>query len=277
MKQITPVKLVVAGCTVCILLTLSIRSQVYERAESNRQLSSSAPSPQPSEKNKITVHFHNRRPFYMSDGDEVHGLVADPIAMAFRHADIPFEWQETPAKRQLDIIERNADASCAAGWFKTPEREAFARYTLPVYQDKPFVAVSRADTELLAETESIDRVLMERRLQLLVKTGYSYGSSIDDGIKKFQPRQVETTAENQNILDMIENYRADYSFMTEEEAHDLLLLSGKRNHVFKLVHFLNMPPGNTRHIICSRQVEPAIISRLDSAIRSLRLMKEEHR
>jgi uncharacterized protein (TIGR02285 family) len=270
MKRIRLRHLVIAGCATTILATLFIRSYVYEVTEPHRQ-PASFPSPlaETSNSETITVHFHDRRPFYMRSADEVHGLVADPIATAFEHADIPFKWQETPAKRQLDIIARNEDKSCAAGWFKTPERETFAIYTLPVYQDKPFVAVARADNEYLAETEILDRVLQERRLELLVKEGYSYGEYVDGRLKTLAPRQVKTTADNRNILKMIESYRADYSFMTEEEAYDLLIFSGVKRTSFKLVHFSDMPPGNKRHIICSRQVDPEIIARLDSAIRFL--------
>lgn len=276
MKHIRLRHLVIVGCAASILTTLFIRSYVYEITEPNLH---SPPSPSLSSETSniqaITVHFHDRRPFYMRSADEVHGLVADPIATAFEHADIPFKWQETPAKRQLDIIARNEDKSCAAGWFKTPEREAFATYTLPVYQDKPFVAVARADNEHLAETEILDRVLQERRLALLVKEGYSYGEYIDGRIKTFASRQVKTTADNRNILKMIENYRADYSFMTEEEAYDLLIFSGAQRTSFKLVHFSDMPPGNKRYIICSRRVEPEIIARLDSAIRFLQRSEVE--
>lgn len=271
-----PGVLFIVGCAACILLILFIGPYDSQKTEPDRNVSSPAPSSDPSKQQAaITVHFHERRPFYMRSGDKAHGLVADPIGQAFEHAGIPFVWHETPARRQLDIIERNEDKSCAAGWFKTPERETYARYTLPVYRDRPFVAVARSDNELLAETEILDRVLAEQRLQVLVKEGYSYGNHIDDRMKHFAPEQVKTTAENQTILKMIEAHRADYSFMTEEEALDLLTFSGEKSTVFKLVHFSDMPPGNARHIICSRQVDPEIIARLNSAIGLLHQGEEE--
>ncbi|MBU1567602.1 MAG: hypothetical protein KJ630_18495 [Proteobacteria bacterium] len=270
MKRIPPAKLVVVGCLACILLTLLfIRSNVYKITQPNQQESSAGLSSKQSEKDTITVHFHDRRPFYINYKGDVLGLVAAPIGMAFEDAGIPFRWQETPAKRQLDIIRRNEDKSCAAGWFKTPEREAFAQYTLPVYQDQPFVGVFRADNKFVADTEMLDRVLAERSLQLLAKEGYSYGNYIDGRIQAISPRQVHTTADNQSILRMILNYRADYSFMTEEEARDLLLFAGMKSSDFKLVHFSDMPPGNKRYIICSKQVEPQLLVQLNVAIRHL--------
>ncbi len=269
MNRIRPAKLVFAGCLACIILTLFIRSNVYKITEPNQQELSIEFSPKQSQKDLITVHFHERRPFYINNRGEVLGLVAAPIGKAFEYADIPFRWQETPAKRQLEIIRGNEDKSCAAGWFKTPEREAFAQYSLPVYQDQPFVGVFRANNKLVADTETLDRVLAERRLQLLAKEGYSYGNYIDERIQAMAPRQVYTTADNQSILMMILNYRADYSFMTEEEARDVLLFAGMNANDFKLVHFSDMPPGNKRYIICSKQVAPQLLDQLNAAIRHL--------
>ena len=277
MKQFGAPKLIIAVCLGAILLTLFSRSVVYKTTDSVSPVTASptAPSAENSKEGAITVHFHERRPFYMSYKDEIHGLVADPIALAFEYAEIPFQWQDTPATRQLDIIKKNQDKSCAAGWFKTPERETYARYTLPVYQDKPFVAVTRNNNELIAEVETLARVLSEHRLQLLVKEGYSYGNYIDAQRKTFVPRQTTTTADNQNILKMIQNYRADYSFMTEEEAYDLLISSGMNSSNFKVVHFSDMPQGNRRYIICSKQVEPEIIEQLNSAIRYLSKIEDD--
>lgn len=274
MKGINPKHFVIICCTAMFVLTLLIRSQIYKR-QPGPPVSTLIPEWQ-GRQEAIVVHFHSRRPFYMSDGHQVFGLVIDPIAQAFRNAGIPHVWQETPARRQLDIIEKNEDKSCAAGWFKTPEREAYARYTLPVYQDKPFVAVFRADNELLPEAAPVlDQVLGEWRLKLLVKEGYSYGQFIDERLKALAPRQLTTTAENRNILQMIENYRADYSFMTEEEAEDLLNSPEVPRKKFRIVHFSDMPAGGKRYIICSRQVGEDVIARLNAAIRSRGPIEED--
>ena len=260
--------MVVIACAAAVILTLATRSEIYERHAPKPSVSVRPADEQP-QSLEITVHFHTRRPFYMSDGDRVYGLVAEPIAQAFETAGIPYHWQETPARRQLDIIEKNEDLSCAAGWFKTRERESYARYSMPIYQDKPFVALTRADNEFLAETESsLERVLRERRLKLLVKEGYSYGQFIDERLQALAPRLITTTAENWNILKMIENYRADYSFMTEEEARDLLMSPETKPTIFKIVRFSDMPAGGKRYIICSQKVGEDIIARLDAEIRS---------
>ena len=192
--------------------------------------------------------------------------MANPIGLAFSLADIPFHWQQTPPKRQLDIIRHNQERSCAAGWFKTAERESFGQFSYAVYQDKPFVAITRSNNILLGKNETLDRVFKERRLQVLVKAGYSYGPYIDEKIHQLSPRQVSTTADNMSLMKMIQAYRADYCFMTEEEAQDILLFSGLDRADFKLVYFSDMPKGNKRYLICSKMVDKDTMKRLNQAI-----------
>ncbi len=267
MPKISAKLIIIACCAGCILFTLWFKSSLHPITNPSWYQASLLPAALHPASTAITVHFHERRPFYIAYKNEARGVVANPIGQAFAYADIPFSWQETPAARQLDIIRNNEAKSCAAGWFKTPERETFGQFSLPIYQDKPFVAITRADNTLLGEMETLERVLKERRLQALVKDGYSYGPYIDDHLRRFTPRQVTTTADNQNLMRMIQTYRADYCFMTEEEAQDQLLFSGLKNSDFKLVHFSDMPRGNKRYLICSKNVDQKTMKRLNNAFR----------
>ncbi|GAB6191278.1 substrate-binding periplasmic protein [Desulfocastanea catecholica] len=267
MPKFSPQTIIIFCCAGCILFTLWFKSSLHPITNPSWYRASLLPAATQPAPRGITVHFHERRPLYIAYKNEARGLVANPIGQAFAYADIPFSWQETPASRQLEIIKNNADKSCAAGWFKTAERETFGQFSLPIYQDKAFVAITRADNTLLGDVETLERVFQERRLQVLVKDGYSYGPYIDDHLRRLAPRQVTTTADNQNLMRMIQTYRADYCFMTEEEAQDQLLFSGLKNSDFKLVHFSDMPRGNKRYLICSKKVDQKTMQRLNDALR----------
>ncbi len=264
MKKNIP--LILCGCA--IILTLLFRSEVYDitiptvKTPQNESAIKEMESP-------LTVHYHDRRPYYVSMGNEVHGLVADPIALILKAARIDFHWVNTPAKRQLNIIKKNESVTCAAGWFWTSEREKFGKYTLPVFQDSPFVAVARVDNSLLLDNESLDRVFRESRLRLLVKSGYSYGKYIDEKIRIHNPWQVVTTADNKSMLEMVQTHRADYCFMTKDEAHDLLIFAGMNKTDFKVINFNEIPEGNKRYLICSKKISDSDIDKLNGAIQYL--------
>lgn len=257
-----------------IILTLIFRSVVYDIRDYTPPIPLKNLST-PAQGNTITLHYHEKRPYYITYNNGVHGLVADPIRQAFEHADLPFQWIKTPARRQLDIIEENDAKTCAAGWFKTPAREQFAKFSKAIYRDRPFIGITRADNPLLLKTQTIKKAFHQPRLRLLIKNGYSYGKYIDQLISQMSPRQVSTTADTQGMLEMILMQRADYVLLTEEEASDPLLFSRLNKNKFKLIRFTDTPAGNYRYIICSQKITDDELGMLNNAIDHLALVTEE--
>ena len=219
--------------------------------------------------NSITLHYHERPPYYYAIFDEVRGLCADNAAKVFIEAGLPFRWRLTPARRQLEVIKADLGRDCAVGWFKTPEREKFGKYTESIYQDSPFQALTRSDNAWLKSGGLVEDALANPHLTLLRKDTYSYGEQLDRLLVELKPRQVLTTAENLSMLQMIHSRRADYFFICPEEADALLFSSGMPMDDFKLVGFSNMMQGAKRYIICSEQVEDGIIEKLNRAIMDL--------
>ena len=252
-------------CACAIVLTLFLRVEMYDIVEKREKIDGQGLA-QRDDDASVSVHYHEKRPYYTSYGGSVHGLIADRVALVFSAADIPFHWVSTPANRQLALIENDEAPVCAVGWFKTPERQQYGKYTLPIYQDRPFVAIARADNDLLRERENLSRVLEESRLRLLIKSSYSYGRYIDEKIVALRPWKIETTADNFSMLEMIQAQRADYCFMTEEEAHDILLFSAVNRSDFKIIPFDDIPQGSKRYLICSRQFKDSDVDKLNAAL-----------
>ena len=178
-----------------------------------------------------------------------------------------FRWEKTPAKRQLNILKENRSRACLIGWFKNLEREKFARYSHPIYRDKSFIALGRADNPQLISNGALDATLLNSGLVLLRKNGYSYGKLLDTMILKLGPRQKMTSAENIGMLKIIHSGGADYFFISEEEAMQLILTSGLLKTDFKTIRFSNMPGGNKRYLLFSKQVENQVIDQINSAIK----------
>lgn len=214
----------------------------------------------------VVLYYHERRPYYVTTPRQVHGLIADRVNWVFREAAIPYTWQKTPAKRELEMIRSDALRACAVGWFRTPEREAFGHFTLPIYLDSPTMAIARADNDQIQSGRPLADTLINYHLRLLRKDSYSYGSFIDSGIKRYAPREILTSADNLGMVKMIHSHRADYFFISREEAEDLILCSDLPIEDFKIIRFSDMPPGAKRYLICSRRVDDMTRLRLDHAI-----------
>jgi uncharacterized protein (TIGR02285 family) len=219
---------------------------------------------------ELIVHYHERRPYYYSGENDVQGLCVDTIKQALHKAGVPFKWAKTPSKRQLEIIKQDKGRHCILGWFKTPEREAYAKYSLPIYQDLPAIALARADNPYIQSTTRVEDVLSNNNLVLLKKDGYSYGTFLDNQIAALIPRQKITTAKNDKMLEMIRIGRADYFFIAKEEADVLTGTSGIPKNDFQYIRFSNMPNGNKRYALFNKQVEDAVIGKINTAIESIR-------
>jgi len=217
----------------------------------------------------VQLYYYERIPYAVKDNQgEVSGLCATPAANAFKKAGIPFQWKKMPFKRQLVTIKHNKKKACGIGWFKNPEREAFARYTDAIYQDKPAITISRKGNQALQRHQDLNTLLNDKNVKLLVKDGFSYGTYIDGLIKKNDPEVVVVaTSTNIQMLQMILADRADYYFTSEEEAEHMIMNAGYEVSQFQLQHYSDMPAGNRRYITCSQQVTPEIIELLNRALK----------
>ena len=219
--------------------------------------------------NPIQLYYYTRAPYAVTDAQgEVSGLCATPAANAFKQAGIPFEWKKMPFKRQLVTIKRNKKMACGIGWFKNPERESFARFTDSIYQDKPAVTISKKGNNALEKHLDLISLFEDKNVKLLVKDGFSYGAYVDELIKKHDPKIVSVvTSTNVQMLQMILSGRADYFFISEEEAEHIVMNAGYDVSQFQLRHYSNMPAGNHRYITCSQQVSAEIVDSLNRALK----------
>lgn len=214
----------------------------------------------------IILRYHERVPYIQTAPNGVEGLTGTPVVLAFKEAGIPFIWKKTPAKRQIKVLKDNSGCDCLVGWFKNADREKFAKYTHHIYQDKPQIALARADNGNLQSGVSVDSVLSNPGLKLLVKDGYSYGSYLDAKITQHKPAIDRSTTENINMLKRIHLKRGDYFFISPEEADGLFESYGLPKEGFKYITFSDMPDGEKRYIVCSQKVEDEVIEKLNTAI-----------
>jgi polar amino acid transport system substrate-binding protein len=213
----------------------------------------------------ITVLYNQRPPYLVESGGSVSGLTGAPVDAAFKKAGIPFKWESAPSNRQMTMIKESQTPVCAAGWFKNPEREAFGRFTAPIYQDKPTVILTRGGGPATAH-HTVESLLADAKMTVLVKSGYSYGRFIDDKLPKAAAKKSSTTQENIGMATMIAENRADFMFLAAEEGSELLKAPELTDKGLVLADLTDMPPGNQRYLLCSRSVTPETIEALNRAI-----------
>jgi polar amino acid transport system substrate-binding protein len=214
----------------------------------------------------ITVHYNNRPPYLVPQPDgSPEGITGSVAKAAFITAGLPVQWRETPTNRQLLLIESNTGPDCAVGWFRNAQREQFARFTVPIYRDHPWVVIAGRGYPL-PNNAPLAQILAAKDLRLLVKERYSYGADLDGKISQYAGQTVSTAGEWPQIIGMLIRSRADYMFASQEEAHYFATAPDGVAGGLRVLNIGDAPPGEYRHIMCSRKVSEADMAALNAAI-----------
>ncbi len=215
----------------------------------------------------VTLHYFPRPPYVYPEGGQLVGLTGAVAAAAFHAAGIPVTVQDTPASRFLVIVKRNEGLDCGVGWFKNPEREEFGKFTKAIYQDEAMAVLTVPDNARVSANDSVESVLANKELKLLVKQSFSYGKTLDALMEKLQPTRQIATVENVQMVKMLYARRSDYMFISPEESVATIAAAGFLPGDFRLLRLANMPRGESRYILCSKSVPDELIARLNAAIR----------
>lgn len=217
--------------------------------------------------NAINVGYNERPPYMipMADGAP-SGLTGTPTAKAFKSAGIPVVWHNVPTNRQLIMIHDATALNCAVGWFRTAERDAYAKFTKPIYRDKDWMVLANA--ALAARGDTTLRALLQRpETRILVKDNYSYGTELDQLLAPRRAGLAISTAASGKMVQSIAKGAVDMMFVSEDEGRYIMAHHpGEQTRNLRLLHFKDMPHGPERHIMCSKAVPDDIINRLNKAI-----------
>jgi uncharacterized protein (TIGR02285 family) len=216
----------------------------------------------------IQLLYYDRPPFHTTQGNSVVGLVAAPTEAVFRKAGIPFVWKRMPVNRILDMLKGSDGPYVSPGWYKTPERETYALFTLPIYNEKPLIGLARAGFSVPKGIKAKD-LLARPETRLLVKEHFSQGAYLNNLIAQMPLRQIQTVAiEVPLMVQMIKANRADLIITTQEEVEFHVAQAGASMADFKVLHFPDVPAVEKRYILLSQQAPGDLLKRLNEAIRA---------
>jgi uncharacterized protein (TIGR02285 family) len=214
----------------------------------------------------IVLQHDKRPPFLKIEADgSVSGTAATPAAQAFQKAGIPYVWKYESAARQVAQIQSGARV-CSVGWYKTLERERYAKFSKPISQDTPMIALANSSFEAQGKAD-LDQILSNPEVTVLVKTSIVYGPYLEPRFARMKAKRVATYEEFGAMIRLINLGRAQITFIPIEEAEYYIEKMGYSRNDFNIIHFDDMPPGEKRYIMCSKSIEDDVMARLDAGIK----------
>lgn len=214
----------------------------------------------------ITLHYIDRPPYAISDGNnKPSGVVAAPTELAFKKAKIPFVWAKTPVNRQFAIIKENRGLDCAVGLEQTPSRSEFGKFSTPLYVGKPLIAIINLKVK---EKAGVTLAELLKKYTILVKENYTQGTEITEMINASKNKHV-TAVESVQMVQMVAQGHGDFMMISKEEV-DYYIQHGILDA--KSVRVLELPDVQKRflrRIMCSKAVDDKVITKLDKAIEQM--------
>jgi polar amino acid transport system substrate-binding protein len=218
----------------------------------------------------LTIEYRDKPPYtYTVDGRPA-GFLMERTIKLLKRAGIEARYAEVPIRRTLQHLQSNQAALCSPGLYKNPEREAFARFSLPIHRDRPHVVL--AHVAVAAQIRAIPRVAQlfaDASLQPGLMEGVSYGQQLDQFLAAAAKPPLRAQMSPLQLARMVGARRVDYMLIDEEDLNWLRKDPEFTPLSLVRVEFADMPRGELRYLACSMQVTPQTLYRINQAIREL--------
>ncbi|MCG2585736.1 ABC transporter substrate-binding protein [Massilia sp. TS11] len=215
---------------------------------------------------QLTMAWRDKPPYhYLENGVEKGFLLARARAV-MAESGIDTQFVREPSKRIWANFQNGVRNYCSPGWYRLPERTAWAQFSIPFHVDPPqTVVVGPSALAAVKQHDSLAALLADGSLSLGVVDGVSYGPALDAAIRGSRNQVVRRTVEPVAMARMVAAGRLSFMLMDREDLawfqeHDLGLRGVVR------VDFKDMPPGLERYIACSKDVSPDLMARINKSI-----------
>lgn len=216
----------------------------------------------------INVLYLERPPYYYTVNGRAEGFLVKLSRKLFQEAGIQVTFAEMPPKRIIKMIKTKDGSICSIGWFKNPEREKYAKFSLPIYQDKSMVILTAKNKkELFQSYRNLKDVFLDKTIVFGAMSEFSYGLYIDDLLKNHSLSKIEITSRQAIIPEMILKGRATFMIITPEEIDTLLQSSDHDPNDFISIPMPDIPAGNKRYLMFSQGVRDETIGKINHAIK----------
>jgi polar amino acid transport system substrate-binding protein len=215
----------------------------------------------------LVVGFIDRPAYSWQEDGQPKGLLIEIARDILTRAGIEYQLRPLPPKRMLKSVEEGREEICVLGNFLTAEREAYAVFTRPIYQNKPIgILVETRRAALFEPFKTLAALTASPELRLGHIDGFSYGAAVDGFIVRMRGPKMSRAVTQTQMVGMLAMNRFDYMFADQEEFQALIRANGLDPADFRLLVLPDVPAGNTRYLMCSKAVPAATIDRINAAI-----------
>jgi polar amino acid transport system substrate-binding protein len=214
----------------------------------------------------LHLSFPENPPLSYTNGAGPRGLFIEALRQRSASTNLVLSFDSRPAKRILAEIEANRSPICSLGWYRTAEREAFAKFSRPIYRDRAITIVSALPASTFAEAGSLSVLLARGTYRIGAISGLSYGPEVDRILAGHQSMVMRPTVTVEQMLRMVVAGRMPLAVVTEEHLNWFLEREPGDTRLTRLALSDLPKTGPQRYIMCSRRTPDEFIKRIDALI-----------
>ncbi len=217
----------------------------------------------------ITVAWRDKAPYHYLDNGIERGFLLLRAKRVFALAELPTVFVERPSKRIWRDFQRGKANYCSIGWYRLPERERVAQFSQPLHVDPPqLLLVNPEALPAIRAHGSFAALMADPGVILGVVDGVSYGPVLDRQIAHSANRIERVTVSPASMVAMLAAGRVDYMLADQADWHYLREHDETLRRIAEY-QFRDMPPGLARFIVCSKDLPPSVMGRINRAIRAV--------
>lgn len=217
----------------------------------------------------LSLLVFDRPPYYqLHDGQPSGGFLLTTALAVFAQAGIPVVVREMPPGRVVVMLKEEPSRACAVGWYKTAQREAFARFSEPLYRNQPITVAVRASLSVPGTRSPFLADLLATEWHWGLREGFSYGAKYDQLLAGYPT--AKRFADTAHMVELLAKGRLDAILVEPEELAWILAKKPALRKAIRIVRLADPPLDGKRHIMCGLGVSPGEMARLNAAIESFR-------
>lgn len=219
------------------------------------------------EPNALIFMYNDHEPYVVSTTSGLSGFLVDYIKQVAADADFTPLWKNVVWEKQLPALQRNAPNICTVTLYKTIEREAYIRFTVPIGTNGGFVRLSTPGNTRLTQHRTFKDVIQDPNLTPVLQIKTIYNNYIDSLLSGRKEPKIDAS------VDRIARSRLsdsrNYFIVADVRARALLKKDGMGEKIAVYRHYADIADDTPYYVGCSMATNAAVFDRLNQAIKRI--------
>lgn len=224
-----------------------------------------APAPE------ITVAWRDNPPYNFVDQGREKGFLLARGKRIFEQAQVPAQFVLEPTKRIWAKFQVGTPNYCSLGRYHLAARDPIMRYSLPIHIDPPRIVLAAPGAAAqVGKHATLASLLGDPRLAMGMSDGASFGTEIDAMLANAHTKVERRTVESPLMMKLLVANRVSF-VIVDRIAWQYWRLHDPAALGVTPFDLPDMPAGQKRYLVCSKDIPADVMNRLNAAIKTLKI------